>query len=201
MERDTETTDVAEDRLGVGYVETSENDPLRIDWVDAGTCGGRIGMTLCPGRRASGPFIGVWARDLGTDLDAIRDWGATALVSLVEAEEFEWCGIPDLPEQACARGLRHLHLPIVDMSIPEEGFEAAWREHGPELQRMLREGRSVVLHCLAGLGRTGTIAARLLVELGATPDDAIERVRLARPGTIQTLMQELYVRSLPAASA
>ena len=183
------------------YVETSHNSPLRIDWIDAGERGGRIGMTLCPGRKASGPFIGVWARDLNMDLDAIRDWGAAALVSLVEAEEFDWCGIPDLPDEVRRRGMRHLHLPIVDMSVPDEGFETAWREHGPELQRLLVEGQSIVLHCLAGLGRTGTIAARMLVEMGATPDAAIEQVRRARPGTIQTLLQELYVRSFPSASA
>jgi ADP-ribosyl-[dinitrogen reductase] hydrolase len=50
-----------------------------------------------------------------------------------------------------------------------------------------------VIHCLGGLGRTGTIAGRLLVELGSDPETAILQVRRARPGTIQSIMQECYV--------
>ena len=44
------------------------------------------------------------------------------------------------------------------------------------------------------MGRTGTVAARLLVELGEEPDAAIQRVRAARRGTIQTAAQEAHVR-------
>ncbi|MDP7292161.1 MAG: hypothetical protein QF497_08015, partial [Verrucomicrobiota bacterium] len=54
-------------------------------------------------------------------------------------------------------------------------------------------GESIVLHCKGGLGRTGTIAARLLVELGMTPGNAILAVREARPGAIETSAQETYV--------
>jgi ADP-ribosyl-[dinitrogen reductase] hydrolase len=49
------------------------------------------------------------------------------------------------------------------------------------------------MHCYAGLGRTGTIAARLLVEHGMRPDVAIAQVRKIRPGSIETLEQEDYV--------
>ena len=48
-------------------------------------------------------------------------------------------------------------------------------------------------HCKGGLGRAGMVAARLLVESGYTPEDAIERVRAARPGAIETQAQERYV--------
>lgn len=49
------------------------------------------------------------------------------------------------------------------------------------------------MHCRAGLGRTGTVAARLLVEHGARPADAIALVRTVRPGSIETVEQESYV--------
>jgi ADP-ribosyl-[dinitrogen reductase] hydrolase len=52
------------------------------------------------------------------------------------------------------------------------------------------------------LGRTGTIAGRLLVEFGDSPEEAIRKVRAARPGSIETRAQEQYVRNCrPAAAA
>ena len=48
------------------------------------------------------------------------------------------------------------------------------------------------------LGRGGTIAARLLVELGVKPDKAIADVRTARPGAIETPGQERFVRGIVA---
>jgi protein-tyrosine phosphatase len=65
---------------------------------------------------------------------------------------------------------------------------------GEELRRILREGGRIVLHCRGGLGRTGLVAARLLIEFGMAPQEAIRRVRAARPGAIQTREQEDYVR-------
>ena len=41
-------------------------------------------MTFCPGKHQSDAASGAWTRDLGTDLEAIRAWGASALVTLVE---------------------------------------------------------------------------------------------------------------------
>ena len=49
--------------------------------------GGLIGMTFCPGKIQPGGLSGNWRRDLTTDLDAIRDWGAVVVVTLMEAHE------------------------------------------------------------------------------------------------------------------
>jgi ADP-ribosyl-[dinitrogen reductase] hydrolase len=78
------------------------------------------------------------------------------------------------------------HLPIVDVSIPDERFEQEWDVAGEELRSMLRRKLDVLVHCRGGLGRAGTIAARLLIELGVEPTKAIENVKAARPGAIET---------------
>jgi hypothetical protein len=62
----------------------------------------------------------------------------------------------------------------------------------------LRGGRDVLVHCRGGLGRAGTIGARLLIELGMEPVAAVEKVRSARPGAIQTRQQEDYALRLTA---
>ncbi len=48
----------------------------------------------------------------------------------------------------------------------------------------------------AGLGRAGTVAARLLIGAGKLPEDAIGSVRRARPGAIESKSQEDYLCSL-----
>lgn len=173
---------------------TSQSHPLRIDSVQPDNCGGRIGMTLCPGKKEANAISGDWDRDLDLDLLRIRDWGARAIVSLMEKEEMEWYGVAGLPEKTLELGMRHLHLPIIDMDIPDEGFEENWIGQGAALRDLLLANESIVIHCLGGLGRTGTITARLLIELGTEAEVAINRVRTARPGAIQTVMQEAYVR-------
>jgi atypical dual specificity phosphatase len=53
----------------------------------------------------------------------------------------------------------------------------------------LSYGRPVGVSCSAGLGRTGTILACYLVSRGLDADAAINRVRMKRPGSIETREQ------------
>ena len=169
--------------------------PLHIDAVPVWQAGGLLGMTICPGQPPWNGFDVSRERDLEADIVAIRSWGANILVSLMEGEEMREYGVHEIPQRARKLGIQHLHLPIPDMHVPEQEFEAAWRHAGPALHQELQRGGKIVLHCYAGLGRTGTIAARILVESGLTPEEAINRVRAARPGTIQTRMQEQHVHT------
>lgn len=91
------------------------------------------------------------------------------------------------------RGMLWFHLPIADVSTPDEGFEQNWALAGDALHTLLRNGRDVLVHCRGGLGCAGTIAARLLVEIGVEPSVAVRRVRAVRPGAIETRGQERYV--------
>ena len=173
---------------------TSESDPLRIAAVTPGDGHGRIGITLCPGKTDPAGLTGAWARDLDTDLDAIQHWGATAVVSLVTGEELDLLSVRGLPGAVRDRHMEWWHAPILDGRPPGPAFEDAWATAGEAVRDRLRLGFDVLVHCRAGLGRAGTIAARLLVELGASPDDAIRRVREARsPHAVETASQESHV--------
>lgn len=181
--------------------KTSVTHPLRIDAVSAGDIFGRIGITFCPGKHDRTAMSGHWDRDLGLDLNAIRDWGAGAVVTLVEAHELVDLRVERLGEEVARRGMRWLHLPIVDVSTPDGDFERQWVAAGDELRGLLRRRCDVVVHCRGGLGRAGTIAARLLVELGMAPAAAIVAVRAARPGAIETDAQEAHVLDLRSPAA
>jgi ADP-ribosyl-[dinitrogen reductase] hydrolase len=139
---------------------------------------------------------GAWDRDLGVDLDAIRNWGAAAIVTLLEPKELTLLRVERLGEEVLRRNMLWFHLPIVDVSIPDQRFEEKWDAAGEELRSILRHGSDVLVHCRGGLGRAGTIASRLLIELCMPPKTAIERVRAVRPGAIETRAQEEYVLAI-----
>lgn len=177
-------------------MRTSHSHPLQIAAVQTQPGLGRVGITFCPGKKQLSAMTGGWDRDLGLDLDAVRQFGAAAVVTLIEQHEIEALQVDAIREEVLRRHMQWLHLPIRDVSVPGPEFEQAWNAHGPGLRAIIRDGFDVVVHCKGGLGRAGTIAARLLVELGTEPAQAIRQVRAVRPGAIETAAQEAYVRSL-----
>lgn len=185
---------------------TSFSHPLRIDAVQAGSNAGQLGLTFCPGKKQPHAMTGSWERDLAPDLESIRAWGATHLLTLIEPFEFEELHVPHLGIEAARRGLLWHHLPIVDDSIPNERFLQAWPVVGQSLRQSLTEGQRVVVHCKGGLGRAGTVACMLLLELepDLTVDEALARVRHARPGAVYVQAQEQFLKqrySRPAPSS
>lgn len=170
---------------------TSTSHPLQIGSIPIGN--GLIGVTLCPGKKGDSVFGAPWDRDLGTDLEAIAAWGASCVLTLIEAHEMPMLGVSGLPEAIRATGPACHHLPIRDVDVPGEAFMAAWREIAPLLQQDLDRGRRILVHCRGGLGRAGTVAALLLIERGIAPRAAIARVREARPGAIETRAQENWL--------
>ena len=173
--------------------KTSFNSPIRIAGIQVGS--GTIGMTFCPGKHDIGSDGVLWARDPRVDLDAIVQWGASSIVSIMERDEFTALNVPDLGSLVLARGMAWHHLPVADQSVPSGNFMHAWSSLSKSLQRRLAAGEKIVLHCRGGLGRTGLIAALLLIDLGWGADAAIKLIRETRSArAIETKEQEEYVR-------
>lgn len=179
------------------WVGTSETDPILVDFLPNDELGtpGRLGMTFAPGMWA-GSVGGRWERDLAADIRALEEeYDTDVLVSLMEDQEYRGYRIPELLERDSIGGIEILRFAIKDMGVPREaeskGFEAFVRD----VVRRTEQGQNVVVHCRGGLGRTGTLAACVLVALGRhTADEAIAVVREARKGTVQTREQEDFVR-------
>lgn len=176
-------------------------DILRIAEL-ATPAAGKIGITLAPGKKGPSYYGGMHDRDLGADLDVIARWNAAAIVTLLEDHEFEALDIVDLESEVHRRFMEWHHLPIEDVSVPDAGFEATWPDHSRRLRSLLEAGANILVHCRGGLGRAGMVAARLLVEMGIPAGEAIAQVREARPGAIETLPQERWVKQgVPAPKA
>ena len=176
--------------------EEPPGGPLRITMVHA-PGGGTLGLVHCPGRNQAGDPGRHWRRDLACDVAAIAAWRPSAVLTLIEAREFSRLGVPELARALQASGREWHHLPIPDLGTPGPEFVDAWARAKGRVLGSLGRGERVLIHCAAGLGRTGMVAARLLTELGMSPADAIRRVRAARPGAIETEAQAAWVSSGP----
>jgi ADP-ribosyl-[dinitrogen reductase] hydrolase len=178
-------------------IRTSHSHPLNIASLRVTGDAGLVGITFCPGKQQQNAMSGTWMRDLSIDLDAVCAWNAAALVTLLEDHELGRLSVSNLGDEVRRRHIDWYHLPIRDVSTPNADFERAWQQVGPQLLARIRSGCNVLVHCKGGLGRAGTVAARLLVELGTEPAQAIRQVREVRPGAIETAAQERYVLGLP----
>jgi protein-tyrosine phosphatase len=162
--------------------------------VGTGRGRGQIGMACCPGRTATWVLPNGSERELERDVETLARWGAQALVTLLDDVELARLRLNRLPSLLSAASIAWYRAPLTSDQAGTTEFEAVWSKIGPVLRNILWQGGKVALHCRDGRERAGMIAARLLVELGCHPLDAINRVRGARPGAIPTDAQEKYVR-------
>ncbi len=176
------------------FIRTSRTHPIRIDSIAAYPGWGLIGMSFCPGKKQLNGLTGSWSRDLYLDLTTISDWGATIVVSLIEAHEFSFLDVEALPDVVAERGMQWRHGSIRDRHPPHQQFMLGWPTLKGELMDELSSGKNIFIHCMGGLGRTGVVAAMLLIEAGYSANQAISAVRTSRPHTIETSAQEDFVR-------
>ena len=168
--------------------------PNRVDTVNIPGFVGCMGLVAGPGTRVN-TITPNSKKYLGADLQEINEWGANGVVCFLEAHELAILRIEELPERVQEAGMWWRLLPIVDMGTPTQEFEDEWAEEGELIRHALRIGERVIFHCYAGLGRTGMMAARVLVEMGMDPEEAITTVRKDNSRRIQNEKQEDLVRS------
>ena len=127
-----------------------------------------------------------------TSIDEIRwviDQGVKSIVTVREEPlDNEW-----------VKEVKYLHITSNDMGVPEFVDLGSAVDF---IHRRITNNEPIMVHCLAGLGRTGTILACYLVKYqNMSADEAIQKIREERPGSIQSYPQEEIIlrfsKSLP----
>ena len=177
-------------------LRTSESHPISIAWIKHDLFDGEIGITLCPGKYQPVSWSGGWNRNLDADILAIREAGATKVVSLVEDAEMAILRVPGLGDAVISQGMDWFHLPFPDTTAPNKEWLKEYTLVRSELIDSVKEGEKIVIHCKGGLGRAGTVTVILLIELGLKMSDAISLVRKTRSIDCINPIQEEFLLSL-----
>jgi protein-tyrosine phosphatase len=145
------------------------------------------------------PGLAISSRPRGGDWleDEIRGWrgqGVDAVVSLLTPSEADDLDLTQESRLAESEGIRFLSLPVEDRGIP-----SSWTEVESVLTRasdLRRQGQRVLIHCRQGIGRSGMLAAALLIQDGMTMDSAMQRIQEARGVPVpETDQQREWIRS------
>jgi len=116
-----------------------------------------------------------------TELEWVTKQGVKSVLTMTENP---------LPE-SWVKNVKYLHVPTEDFSAPDmEKINQAV----DFIQERIKNNEPIMVHCAAGVGRTGTILACYLVKYySLSAKEAIEKVRKERPGSIQSESQEIAV--------
>lgn len=156
--------------------------PLRLWWAVSNVLAGMPMPLLHPDRRLT---VGSSIEAFDDDLPQIVRAGIGSIVNLLD--------FPSDPSIYTSAGIGYHYMPIKDGDAPSlEQFKGFLRFVHQEREL----GRTIAVHCAAGLGRTGTVLAGYLIAAGSTVESAITSIRAARHGAIETPQQIHFLHEL-----
>jgi protein-tyrosine phosphatase len=133
---------------------------------------------------------------LEAEMAGLARAGVSVLVSMLSDDEMAELGLTREAAEATGAGLEFLRLPTPDLTVPDQ--QATLTIAGI-LRSRLAAGASVVVHCRAGVGRSSTLAAAVLVLEGLAPAAAWDLISSARGMTVPDVpAQREFIDRLPA---
>lgn len=143
---------------------------------------------------SSRPRGGDWLED---EVAGWRRFGVDTIVSLLTDEEERDLDLVGEESEAGKHSVAFVSYPILDRGIPSD--IPALYNLLDRIHQDLQQGKNVLLHCRQGIGRTGLIAASLLVRDGMEPEAAIKEVSRVRGVQVpETTEQESCIYEVAA---
>jgi len=129
----------------------------------------------------NGKLAGSGMPTSSTELEWVVKRGVKSIVTMTEES---------LPE-SWIKNIKYLHVPTEDLSAPDMEKIDNTVDY---IHERIKNNEPTMVHCAAGIGRTGTILACYLIKFhNLSAKDAIDNVRKERPGSIQSESQEIAI--------
>lgn len=158
-------------------------------WVD-GPWPGKLAL-------AARPRGGDWLAD---EMAGWRKAEIDVVLSLLTAEEEKDLDLKNEGREVERNGMKFMSLPIPDRQVPKSDPQVAATLE--KLSAALAAGKKVVIHCRQGVGRTGLLAACLLITKGFSAGAAVDLVSAARGVPVpETAEQRLWIDQYAATFA
>ncbi|GIU05201.1 MULTISPECIES: protein phosphatase [unclassified Shewanella] len=137
--------------------------------------GASLIFTPCPGTKDAG---------LAGSVSTLKQAGAVAVISTVTPEEMIKLDVANLGDEIQAQELTWFTLPIEDDCAPAEDFDAAFTKTKQQIMSLIDDKCTLAIHCRGGSGRTGLVAAIIMLEQGLAWPKVKSRIQALRPKTL-----------------
>ena len=146
--------------------------------------GSRLIFTPCPGTKGT---------SVAEAIQVLKDAGAQAMVTMMTADELAERQAQSIPDWCDTLSISWFHLPVSDSCAPELPFEQAFAMQQNALITLLNNKTTIVIHCHGGSGRTGMMAAILMLAIGYKPGQVKSEIQRIRPNSLKSQVQVNYL--------
>jgi len=144
-------------------------EPTRYNFVKVGN--GRLALNHRPGR---------------ADFSHLHKLGCTHVVTLLKESEFA----QKIENQTKNAGMEWVWVPVPNGNYPQGEVHERLLTAIPQLSQLLDEGKSLLIHCSAGIHRTGTVAYGLLRWRGMERNEAMKIIGEIRKETAEGMLEK-----------
>ncbi|ANU37996.1 cyclin-dependent kinase inhibitor 3 family protein [Vibrio scophthalmi] len=148
---------------------------------------GALILTPCPGTKDA---------SLYESLEQLKAQGVEAIVTALDYKELAEKNVSQLGSLTQELGMQWFQIEIEDDCAPDGNFMSKWQAASPALQAIVDKGGKVAMHCMGGSGRTGLLAAHLLLERDWALDEVVSQVQALRPGAFTKPVQIAYIEQV-----
>jgi protein-tyrosine phosphatase len=130
--------------------------------------------------------LALFHRPRNEDFTSLRELGCTHVITLLKESE----GAERYSILTKAAGMEWFWLPVPDGKYPERDLHERILQAMPVLSQLLDNGKSILIHCSAGIHRTGMVAYGLLRWRGLDRKQTLRIISLTRKETAEGMMEK-----------
>ena len=165
-------------------------DNFPISWIPVpGKDNQSFGVSNCPGKHQNSLLKKL---SLKNDLNSIWNQKINCIVSLITKDELKKLDINDFDKTITEYGFEHYSVEIQDLGIPSTNQLGTFKILTKNIIVAIKTEKKVLIHCNAGLGRSGLFAGILVKEM-TDINHPIDYIRKFRKGAIETKEQEEFI--------